>query len=412
MKTLCIANEKGGVGKTLLATQIALYIYKKCGLRVLFIDLDQQANATKILQGTNPYFTTHTLQFTASELFARTLDIQQALLKDCSNREAGLTLVAADPNLAELERASANNLITLKQNFTQALAALYPHFDLCILDTNPSPDIRANLGLLFCTHLLSPIEFARESIDGIVNLLERINGVAIRNPHLRHGFLGLLPNKVDTTSIQKLYFEQLIKKVGRLFLKGKADLPILEGSGQGAARLKRDEQGVPLLEPKDFFCLLKDHAAFREAQGFSLPIWCVSGVQQAWSEFKRLAFTVYERLDFPSRLDAYTKAGQGAAAFSVTTEKDATSEQALIRRALQNSPQLGATLQQLYSKAAYLMLRQFLLSDNPAVLPGISPAQIQDLRVLRTQLALRDFVTLVTDPAKFSVMTEKLGCAA
>lgn len=398
MKILCIANEKGGVGKSLLATQLALYCYLRCGLRVLLIDLDQQANATHILQGYNSTFTTYTLPLNASELF--TGDITQALkasevLRDCATSQAALCLIGADQKLLALERASATYLKSMTGHFSQALKVLSPYFDLCVLDTNPSPDIRANLGLTVCTHLLSPIEFARESLDGVLNLVQRINNAARSNPRLVDGVLGLVPNKVDTTSIQQVYFEQFIKGAGRLLLKGGADLPILERIGQGAARLKRDEQGVPLLEHKDFYCLLKDHAAFREAQSMSLPIWGVSGAQQAWSEFKRLGFTVYERLDFPSRLSTTAGAGQGA-----------------LRDTLESALQLGTTLQQLYSKAAYLMLRQFLLSDNPAVLPGMSPAQIQDLRVLRTKLSLRDFAALVNHPAEFARLTDNLSTAA
>ena len=53
MKILTVANEKGGVGKTFLATQYAFYCALQMGLRVAVIDLDQQANATTCLTEQN-----------------------------------------------------------------------------------------------------------------------------------------------------------------------------------------------------------------------------------------------------------------------------------------------------------------------------------------------------------------------
>ena len=49
VKTLVIANQKGGVGKSALVTQLALYAGKQ-GLRTLVIDLDHQANTSNALK--------------------------------------------------------------------------------------------------------------------------------------------------------------------------------------------------------------------------------------------------------------------------------------------------------------------------------------------------------------------------
>lgn len=49
MKTLAIINEKGGVGKSFIATQFALFCRFKLGNRVLVVDLDQQRNTSDIL---------------------------------------------------------------------------------------------------------------------------------------------------------------------------------------------------------------------------------------------------------------------------------------------------------------------------------------------------------------------------
>lgn len=49
MKRLAIMNEKGGVGKSMVACQFAFYAALKRGLRVLVLDFDQQGNTTNTL---------------------------------------------------------------------------------------------------------------------------------------------------------------------------------------------------------------------------------------------------------------------------------------------------------------------------------------------------------------------------
>jgi len=50
MKTLLLANQKGGVGKSAMACQLAYFLAHKRNKRVMVIDLDHQANTTKALK--------------------------------------------------------------------------------------------------------------------------------------------------------------------------------------------------------------------------------------------------------------------------------------------------------------------------------------------------------------------------
>ncbi len=165
MKILTVANEKGGVGKTFLVTQYAFYCALQMGLRVAVIDLDQQANATTCLTEQN-FAKKHELS--SFDLIAQ--DLSEQLSDENFTKEleaSGFWLFGADNRLALLERQGDEAHSLFVSAFEKNLNALSSSFDVCIIDTNPSPDIRSNLGLLVCTHLIAPIQLNKEAIDGI-----------------------------------------------------------------------------------------------------------------------------------------------------------------------------------------------------------------------------------------------------
>jgi chromosome partitioning protein len=207
MKTLVLANQKGGVGKSAVATLLAHY-YRRLGLRVLAIDLDHQGNFSNPLRK---------CQRTAvAEVPASCLLSQSNPAMPSGN----FVLVAADRDLSDLERQPTLHN-TFASNFRVFLAAMDTRFDVCIVDTNPNPDIRIIAALVSVDFVLSPIQLNQEALSGVSALLNHPRvGVrkikAVLNPKLH--LIGLYPTMVEATPLQKENFMQLIQQFNPLLI--------------------------------------------------------------------------------------------------------------------------------------------------------------------------------------------------
>ena len=207
MKTLVLANQKGGVGKSAIATQLAHYLHRQ-GRVVVVVDLDHQQNTSRPLR-TNEAVSV--AGFTSSTLFDN--PVPQAL------PDASFVLVAGDDRLSTLERQPEQHN-AFASRFRAALKS-WDHFDVCIVDTNPNPDIRYAAALVSAQYVLAPIQLNQEAIEGISALfghprygLSRIQATLNTGLH----FLGILPNMVEATPFQKANLQVLISKYGNRLL--------------------------------------------------------------------------------------------------------------------------------------------------------------------------------------------------
>ena len=203
MKTLVVANQKGGVGKTTLLVHMAHYA-AEAGNRVLVIDLDPQCNTTSSLEA-------FASDIVASALFGpRSIDLKQ-------KPENRITLIGADSALLNVDRA--------RLDATQAFVDRVRHFadsaqfDLCLIDTAPALGLRMVAAVTAATYVISPIELEAYSTDGIASMLRTIYGIRQKlNPGLQ--FLGMLPSRVNTHSpAQKLNLVELLKSYSDLVVR-------------------------------------------------------------------------------------------------------------------------------------------------------------------------------------------------
>lgn len=203
MQKITVSNQKGGVGKSTIAVHLAMAIQEQ-GKRVLFVDLDPQANASKTLERVG-----QASPVAASQLFNGGVGSMEAA--------DGITLIHADGEMADIERAEPSVLSTFRHN----LESLGDSFDYCVIDTPPTLGLRMTAALLVADHVLAPIELEEYSIDGITKMLQTVFGVKEKwNPDLN--FLGMLPNRFNPRSLaQKETLTNLVKNYSHLLIKAK-----------------------------------------------------------------------------------------------------------------------------------------------------------------------------------------------
>ena len=194
MRTIVINNQKGGVGKTMLAVHLAWFLGES-GARVLFIDLDGQGNGSSVLSAERQ-------GFPAADLFQKKADMG-------IDGEVGITVLSRDTRLHEIELSDVPAMV---RNFP----ALDPHFDYCVIDTPPNWGARNFAAMTVCEFLLSPIELKDFAIEGVGQLLQSILSVQEKGRGGRKiNFLGLVASRFNSHSPrERTNLEALVNKIG------------------------------------------------------------------------------------------------------------------------------------------------------------------------------------------------------
>ncbi len=227
MQIISIANQKGGVGKSTLSSLFAYFLADRRGARVLAVDLDSQRNLSHTLRQCR-------MDIPTTALFADAPIALPAVRKN-------IALIHATPQLANLERASAEVANRLVQTFAAHLDAMQQEFDYCLLDPPPTLGILLVAALASADFVTVPIELEEYSTQAVKDMLQTVFGVRQQwNPKLK--FLGILANRfMHNSTRQKAALQDLFENyqdyVLPLKISTRAAIPRALEEGRGVWQL-------------------------------------------------------------------------------------------------------------------------------------------------------------------------------
>jgi len=197
---ISVTNQKGGVGKTTSAVNIAYYL-AKMGKKTLLVDFDPQGNASSGL-GIDKQL----LEGTMTDVILETKQLVDVILP---TDHKNLFIAPATSHLAntEIELAQANRRFTRLKNAIDNT----PNYDFVIIDSPPSLSLLTVNGLIAARYVLLPVQAEFYALEGLGQLLETMKLIRkSMNPTL--DLIGVLPTMVDGRTTLSGQVHEEIKK--------------------------------------------------------------------------------------------------------------------------------------------------------------------------------------------------------
>lgn len=164
-KVIALCNQKGGVGKTTTAINLATYLALS-GKKVLLIDVDPQGNATSGLG-----IDKHSIKKSTYDILIEDADPKSVLI---NTQIENLSLFPSNLNLtgAEVELVG---VMGREHKLKKALAGLLNDFDFILIDCPPSLGLLTINALSAANSVLIPIQCEYYALEGLGQLVNTVN---------------------------------------------------------------------------------------------------------------------------------------------------------------------------------------------------------------------------------------------
>lgn len=241
-KTIAIANQKGGVGKTTTTVNLGIGLAKE-GKRVLLIDCDAQASLTESLGYRNP----DGMDITLSTLMQKVIEEQPiAADEGILHHAEGIDLVPANIELSGMETALIN-IMSRERILKDYINQVKSNYDYILIDCTPSLGMLTVNALTAANEVIIPVQAHYLPAKGLEQLMKTVSKVKRQiNPKLKIG--GILLTMLDSRTNFAKEISSLIRDTyGKNLKIFKAEIPMsiraAETSASGKSIYAYDKNG-------------------------------------------------------------------------------------------------------------------------------------------------------------------------
>ncbi|MEG2908376.1 MAG: ParA family protein [Erysipelotrichaceae bacterium] len=241
-EVIALANQKGGVGKTVTSMNLGVSLAQS-GKKVLLIDHDPQGNLTSACG------------FRDMKLYTLSInDVYSGIIKDLSipldelilHTDEGVDLVPANLDFSGIE-LMLTNVMSRETVLKRFIASVKDKYDYIIIDTNPTLGLLPINALTASTSVIIPVQAEPFAVDGMGALLQSVFKVKeLFNPDLKIG--GVVITMADErTNLCKQINSQIREQYGNHIRIFSTVIPrrtkTSESTGIGESSLKYDPSG-------------------------------------------------------------------------------------------------------------------------------------------------------------------------